>query len=1125
LLFYVDYLLAQTPVHLRTTNPPELVLGIGHSMRVNAVALSSDNRLMASASADNTIKLWEVKSGRELRTLPGHKGGAKCVAFTTDGKLLASGGNDKILRVWDVAAGTEFQSLGEHSAPVEAVAFSPDGRWLASGSADNTAKLWDVESGREMKSLIGHTDWITSVAFSPDGKWLATGSNDRTVRLWELGTDRNPRLLKKHTDRITALAFSGNGEWLASASADGTVELWSTASAKNVRSFNGRAGSVIAIAFADNNQQLLSASDNKVIKLWNVAAGHELASVGNAASLEVIQSVAFAADGKSFAAAADKSVELYDSLTPKKIRTFDSHAAGFDTSALSTNGHWFATGAKDNTIRLWDTVTGRELPALKGHTGYVTALAFTNEGNWLVSGSLDRTIRIWDTATGLEGRKLGEHEGRVNAVVVSPDDRWLATASSDRSIIIWDLNAKREARKLLDHAGEVTALVFSSDGKWLASGSVDQTIRIWDTTTWATSHQLNISQPVAAMAFSPDHKWLASAGKDTTVELFAATAWQAVRKVKTDSGRVRALAFSPDSRALALACVDRTLRILDVEAFPAPRVLLGHSDSVNAVSFTSDGKWIFSSSDDGTSSVWEAASGKKAATLTSLRQSDDWLVATPDGLFDGSPPAWTQILWRFADNTFNHLPVEAFFKEFFYPGLLGEILSGKDPRAPRNISQKDRRQVPVVVKWPPAQNATEPLASRTMTVQVQVEEAPADRSDKSAQLPPGGVRDVRLFQNGSLIRHWSGDVFSLNEKDGCQLQRQPDLVSPRRSICTATVQIIAGPNNLTAYAFNNDNVKSEDATLSITGAASLKRRGILYLLSIGVNEYENTTFNLSFAVPDAKDFGDELKTQQEKLKNYDHTETIPLYNGQANRNAILAALRDLASKVQPEDAVVVYFAGHGTVGSCLSETSQQVNARDRFYLVPHDLGFRGEIPDHCEQKMLDEVARHSLSDLELESAFENINAGQILLVIDACNSGQALESEERRRGPMNSRGLAQLAYEKGMYVLTAAQSFQEAKADKEIAKGHGYLTFALVEEGLKTKAAADPEGNVTLRAWVDYAVQRVPRMQQAESAERRQFVKKRANKPTKNEEEEEIQTPRVFYRREAELKPFVVARP
>jgi uncharacterized caspase-like protein len=339
----------------------------------------------------------------------------------------------------------------------------------------------------------------------------------------------------------------------------------------------------------------------------------------------------------------------------------------------------------------------------------------------------------------------------------------------------------------------------------------------------------------------------------------------------------------------------------------------------------------------------------------------------------------------------------------------------------------------------------------------------------------------------------------------------------------ATIPIVAGENKLTAYAFNQDNIKSEDATLVVTGADSLKKAGTLYVLAIGVNEYENKAFNLTYAVPDAEEFGAELKRQQEMLKNYERNEIVPLYNEQATKEKILGALTELAGKVKPEDAVVVYFAGHGTVGSCLSATTRQVKAKDRFYLVPHDLGFKGEIPHRCEQTMLDEVARHSISDEELTIAFEGIDAGQILLVIDACNSGQALESEEKRRGPMNSKGLAQLAYEKGMYILTAAQSLQEAKADKKIAKGHGYLTYALVEEALKTKVAADRDGNVLLREWVDYAVQRVPRMQQAEAAERRQFVKKQADKMIKDEDD--VQTPRVFYRREPDVKPLVVARP
>ncbi len=163
-----------------------------------------------------------------------------------------------------------------------------------------------------------------------------------------------------------------------------------------------------------------------------------------------------------------------------------------------------------------------------------------------------------------------------------------------------------------------------------------------------------------------------------------------------------------------------------------------------------------------------------------------------------------------------------------------------------------------------------------------------------------------------------------------------------------------------------------------------------------------------------------------------------------------------------------------------------------------------------------------------KSAIESIDVGQILLVIDACNSGQALETEEKRRGPMNSKGLAQLAYEKGMFILTAAQSYQAATEDVRL--GHGYLTYALVEEGLKTSAAdREPkDGQVFLREWLDFATDRVPQIDQ-EEIERgiREGRDLQRDKPSPKNAgvPRSPQRPRAFYRRELEANPIIVARP
>jgi uncharacterized caspase-like protein len=326
-------------------------------------------------------------------------------------------------------------------------------------------------------------------------------------------------------------------------------------------------------------------------------------------------------------------------------------------------------------------------------------------------------------------------------------------------------------------------------------------------------------------------------------------------------------------------------------------------------------------------------------------------------------------------------------------------------------------------------------------------------------------------------------------------------------------------------------VKSVDGVIVVTGAQELQRKGTLYILAFGVNRYANEQYNLKYAVADAVSFAEEARAQQTRLQNFERVEVVQLLDGEATKANIMAALARLTSsestanapaalsKIQParpEDAVIIYFAGHGTARGA------------RFYLVPHDLGYAGP-RNSLDAASMQQILAHSISDTELESAVEGLDAGQLLMVIDACNSGQALEAEEKRRGPMNSKGLAQLAYEKGMYILTAAQSYQAALEAAEL--GHGYLTFALIEEGLK-KGAADrdaKDGQVLAREWFNYASDRVPQMQEKEMRARLllqqdvSFVE--GEEKIKDPTRKSVQRPRVFYRREADARPLVVARP
>jgi WD40 repeat protein len=1126
---------------IATAQKPELLVQSGHLDGVRSVGFSPDGRLLASGAFDNTIKLWDVANGRELRTLRGHANGISAVAFSPDGQMLASTSLDNTLKLWETATGKLLFSM-RSVCWNNALVFSPDGKLLATLDS-NTVMVLDVATQQKRFTLDGHQTGMDTVAFSPDGRVLASGG-ESSVKLWDVKTGAELRTLSNNAEQdiSCSLAFSPDGRTLVSGGrkvvkggdktiVSGTIIMWDAATWTPRRVLQAHPAMIGAIAISPDGRFVVSGAADKTVKLWDAATGALLRTYTG--HRKDVNAVAFSADGGTIAScsgetnekAKDHEVKLWSVSTSDPQRTLTGRTHLIRAIALSRDGQLLASGGgNDATIKLWNTSANRML-TLKGHRTYddagdkiegITALDLSPDGKLLASGSFDETVKLWDTATGKELRTLLMHgHDNARAVAFSPDGKILAVGTDkgfgeQSHLILWDVATGRELvgalKSRIAESDGVEALSFSRDGRTLVSNVSDynkgEGVHLWDV---ATGKLLNAFYPRvktndSAFALSPDDQTIAFSGSDGKVKLWDATTG-AERRTLAAGRAVRGLCFSEDGRTLA-GVGEGDIILWDVATGQKVRSLGSHAGGLHKVRFVGGDKMLLTV-EETTIKLWDAATGKELANLMSV-DDDDWLVVLADGSFDGSPAGWNRVLWRFSESLYDVAPVEVFFNEFYNPGLLTDLFVRQQIpslKSAQDIARKDRRQPVVRLTRTDARasgGAGTPVGVvRSAAVEIAVAAAPADAQHSS----DSGVQDLRLFRNGSLVKVWHGDV----------------LRGQAEATLTASVSLVAGKNQLTAYAFNRDNVKSADATVVLNGAEVLRRQGTAYVLAVGVNSYADHDFDLKYAVADAEDFAGEWQRQQAKLGAYANTKIIALTNEQATKSNILAALSDLAAKVQPEDAAVIYFAGHGT--------AQQ----NRFYLIPHDLGYEGG-RDAIDEAALKTILTHSVSDVELQDALEGVDAGQLLMVIDACNSGQALESEEQRRGPMNSKGLAQLAYEKGMYILTAAQSYQAAQEASKF--GHGFLTFALVEEGMKqSRADYEPkDGAVLAREWFDYATERVPQMQlelmreaQAKRGVKVAFVKgeEQIDDPAKRN----LQHPRVFYRREGEASPVVVARP
>lgn len=1023
-------------------------------------------------------------SAQKLETViqRGHYAAIKAVAFTPDGKYLLTGSRDKSIKLWDVTSGRELRSYLGHSATINDIDVSDDGKHFVSSSADMTAILWEISTGKLIKRFKGHKDMMTSVDLSKNGKLLVTAGHDWKAILWDVSSGDTLRTFKVNPDKglgygINA-GFSADDSMIAFGGDNRTTTIYDVQSGNLVQELKPGegwcGGCATFIDYSDDGQWLITASNKGDFVLRNSQNGQIIKTFATDQSYEAVD---LSADGKMAFMLTEDTLKVF--TNPEGILRYSvkvNHDMPVTDAAFSPDGRQIAVVSDDQRINLYTAETGTLEKTLGGYlvtrdkggldydpnsrwdyyikkyTDLKNDFAISPDGKHLVKGKIGNIARMWEIKSGVIAREFHGHDKAVLCMAFDNNGKKLVTGSADQTAKIWDVSTGKELLTLKGHREVIFSVSFSENEQKIITGSWDGSTKVWDATTGELLETIMFENSAAYQAgFYKNDLYAVIAGLDKSLKIYELDAKKQVRefvghtdviqsfdlhaggKVLTSAswdGKLKswnipdglqqwrfssdepmyAVKYSNDGKQLAAGGADRIVRLLDPETGAVIKKLEGHQAAVTNISFSADGKYLISASEDGMMKIWDTILGKELITYVIL-ENKDWMAINADGYFNASSGAFDKIAFVRGMKSYS---ADQFFEQFYQPDLLDKTFSSKE-QGMNMLDKIEKSPPPLIEIIAPHQGE----AFRTGEAEVMVK-----ITDQG-----GGVAEVNIIQNGKIVD-----------------TQNPDVPAGKSMLVSYKISLVPGNNTIEASAFSKGRVEADRKEVKIYMEG--KVNATLYVVAVGINKYKNEALNLNYATDDAEGFIKLIANRSKKL--FDRVEVIPLYNEDATREGILSKMDALSKIVKPQDVLFFYYAGHGSM------------VDNEFYFIPSD-----NVRLYSEDKL----KKNAIYAGDLQEKFSKIAALKQLVIIDACQSGGSVELLAQR-GAAEEKALAQLSRSTGIHVLASAGSEQFAVEFTEL--GHGLFTYVLLEALAGKADGAPQDGKVTIYELKSYLDDQVP---------------------------------------------------
>ncbi len=1001
-------------VSLHAQQGLEIVLPNGHE-QLNAMSLSADGALLATCGIESAAKLWDVASGMKLRDFIGHRDAVYAIAFSPNGKYLLTCSHDKTAILWNAVTGEKLHSI-ELAGRISRAEFSRDSNSFLIVS--DPSLLRETQSAK----VIWRTSAFKDATIADDGKSIVERHKiedtypdevhaDKVYLKWEsYGGKLKDRESQKalmtfepyrdHRDhwedfsnrvRVPMIHrgdVTPDGKTVVTG-ARGTVFVWDVATQSRRRVIQSPVSPVVGLDLRDGLLAIGTSLLMERAQVWDLSTGGMIRSITGS-------EVYLGPKGESlFAVAGDWNSDGYNLL-----------------------------GRRSWSLNQWQIRSGVKEAEFKLSSGKIETLIRGN-GTKLFVRSTDRflenfrgPIEVIDVGSRaistLKGR-FTFYPGRENEEfsMVSNNGQWALSEeleSGQLKAVLWNLTSRSEIRRVslnitvgsLDFTGEPHIRAIAPDGGTLL----------------VVSH----GQPVSELGGGRDRVASTNSPNEsaTFVSVWDLKTGNLLREMKCPAGFISYCDYDNDAKRFVTGGADGTVILWEAQTGRRVRDFRGHEGYINKAVFSQDGNQMWTASTDGTARLWDVASGKEMCKLMMFKE-NDWLVVTPEGLFDGSVDGPRYLAYRIP-GTLEFVPLERYQQKFYQPGLLASLTRGT------RLTPK----VDITKSVPPKVRITSPALAAELkqsSVDVRVE------AETRGEHP---IKSLRLLLDGRPFGGQNGIHKVAEPKLGLVSAAWNIELDPGRHTLKvlADTEYVQGASEELEVRY----VGGDTGTPSDLASVELPS---LYVLSIGISKYPGTR-KLDYAAADADAIAKSFDQYSRGL--FKNLEVKAILDEQADRKGFFSGMQWLREKMTQKSVGVVFFAGHG-----------EKDKDGTLYFLPGDF----EENNLAGSAIDADVLKRQLMGVP----------GRLTLMLDACHSGEIGKGKTRGVGGLTDQLIRDLtAEENGLVMMCSALGNELAQESNE--HRHGLFTVALLE-GLKGQAEKTKDGAVYLTSLDAYVTKRV----------------------------------------------------